>query len=51
MRCLPAVLGAAFLSGFRVWLSPNVSVVFMSERQAARNEVWLAHAMTPNKAT
>ena len=51
MRFLPAVLVAAFLSPFRVRLSPRVSVVFASEREAARNEIWLAHAMSPDPAT
>ena len=36
---------------YRVWLSRRVRVVFASERAAARAEVWLAHAMSPNPAT
>ncbi len=38
------------VGGFAVRLG-RVRVVFLSERAAARAEVWLAHAMTPNEAT
>ena len=34
-----------------VFLCPNVRVVFLTERRAAKAEVWLAHAMNPNPAT
>ena len=36
---------------FAVWLRPNLRVVFRTERSAARAEIWLAHAMSPNPAT
>ncbi len=35
---------------FAVWLG-RVRIVFLSDRSAAKGEVWLAHAMTPNEAT
>ena len=34
-----------------VWLDSHVRVVYRSERRAARDEVWLAHAMSPREAT
>ena len=36
---------------YHVVLSPRVSVVCRDARSAARMELWLANAMTPNPAT
>lgn len=34
-----------------VFLCPSVRVVFLTERHAAKAEIWLANAMNPNPAT